>query len=99
MNRYTRSRLATVALATVAGLALAGCGTSAATSGAASSTTAPGHAATSSATTGSGGSGGVVSAASLPFPVAVGNTWVYDSSVPSTGSTSTVTNKILSVVP
>jgi hypothetical protein len=99
MNKYTRSRLATVALATVAGLALAGCGTSAATSGAASSTTAPGQAATSSATTGSGGSGGVVSAASLPFPVAVGNTWVYDSSVPSTGSTSTVTNKILSVVP
>jgi hypothetical protein len=96
MNRHTRSGPATLALAAVAGLALAGCGTSAATSGAASSTTAPGHAATSSATP---GSGGVVSAASLPFPVAVGNTWVYDSSVPSTGSTSTVTNKILSVVP
>jgi hypothetical protein len=95
MNRHTRSGHATVALATVAGLALAGCGTSAATSGAASSTTAPGHAATSSATP---GSGGVVSAASLPFPVAVGNTWVYDSSVSSGGSTSTVTNKILSVV-
>ena len=101
MNKHTRSGPATVALAPVAGLALAGCGTSAATSGAAtsgaaSSTTAPGHAATSSATP---GSGGVVSAASLPFPVAVGNTWVYDSSVPSAGSTSTVTNKILSVVP
>ena len=99
MNRHTHSRLATVALATAAGLALAGCGTSAATSatsGAASSTSAPGHAATSSATP---GSGGVISAASLPFPVAVGNTWVYDSSVPSAGSTSTVTNKILSVVP
>jgi hypothetical protein len=99
MNKHTRSGPATVALATVAGLALAGCGTSAATSatsGAASSTTAPGHAATSSATP---GSGGVVSAASLPFPVAVGNTWVYDSSVSSGGPTSTVTNKILSVVP
>jgi hypothetical protein len=104
MNKHTRSGPATVALATVAGLVLAGCGTSAATSfaatsGAVSSTTAPGHAATSSATPGSGGVVGVVSAASLPFPVAVGNTWVYDSSVPSAGSTSTVTNKILSVVP
>jgi hypothetical protein len=95
MNMHTRYGPATVALAAVAGLALAGCGASAATSGAASSTTAPGQAATSSATT---DSGGVVSAASLPFPVAVGNTWVYDSSVSSGGPTSTVTNKILSVV-
>jgi hypothetical protein len=96
MSKHTRSGPAAVALAAVAGLVLAGCGASAATSGTTTPATAPGHAATSTATT---DSGGVVSAASLPFPVAVGNTWVYESSVPSAGSTSTVTNKILSVVP
>lgn len=91
-----------VALATATGLVLAGCGTSASTSTPAATTAS--SAATSGATTGSVTSGptassapGVVPAAALQFPVAVGYSWVYSSAVPSVGSTSTITDKVLSV--
>ena len=96
MNTHVRSRSAQAALAAMAGLALAGCGTAATTSGPSSAAATSGSAATP---TTSSGSGTVISAASLPFPVAVGNTWVYASSVPSVGTASTVTDKILAVAP
>jgi hypothetical protein len=96
MNKQARSRPATAALAAIAGLLLVGCGASAATSGATSS---PATSSSGPASSAASGSGAVVPASALPFPVAVGNTWVYSSSVPSVGSTSTVTDKILSVVP
>lgn len=94
MNVQVRSRSAQAALAACAGLVLAGCGTAATTSGPSSAAATSSSAATSAT---SPGSGAVISAASLPFPVAVGNTWVYDSTVPSVGTASTVTDKILSV--
>ena len=94
MNMHVRSRSAPAALAAVAGLILVGCGTAATTSGPSSPAATSSSAATSAT---SPGSGAVVSAASLPFPVAVGNTWVYDSTVPSVGTASTVTDTILSV--
>jgi hypothetical protein len=102
MNTHVRYRSAKAALAAAIGLALAGCGASAATSGTATSGAATSGTATSGSAAGattSSGSGAAISAASLPFPVAVGNTWVYDSTVPSAGTISTVTNKILSVAP
>ena len=65
-------------------VALAGCGSAAGTSSAASSSSPAG--ATSSATgtsatpaaTPAASPGSVVAAGSIPFPVAVGDTWVYD---------------------
>jgi hypothetical protein len=96
MNNQARSRPATAALAAITGLLLAGCGASAATSGAAS---LPATSSSAPASSAASGSSAVVPASALPFPVAVGNTWVYSSSVPSAGSASTVTNKILSVAP
>ncbi len=86
---------AKAALAAIAGLVLAGCSTSATTSSSAPATAAgaPSDAATA------GSAPGVVPAGALQFPVAVGNTWVYSSTVPLDGSSSTVTDKILSVGP
>ena len=96
MNMRARSRSAQAALAAVTGLVLAGCGTAATTSSPNSAAATSGSSATS---TTSPGSGTVISTASLPFPVAVGNTWVYDSTVPTVGTASTVTDKILAVAP
>jgi len=97
MDKHARYRPATAALAAMAALLLAGCGASPAISGAAA---APATSSSVPASPGASGSGSraVVPASALPFPVAVGNTWVYTSSVPSAGSASTVTNKILSVL-
>jgi hypothetical protein len=95
VNTHRRYVTAKAALATVTGLVVAGCTTSASTSNSALSTA--GSAATSGANSGS--TPGVVPAAALAFPVAVGNTWVYSSAVPSAGSTSTLTDKVLSVAP
>ena len=93
-------RVVTVAaLLAASGLALAGCkgSTSAAgTSGSTTSASASASASTKSSPGGSGGGSGTSLAAD--FPIAVGNTWVYESKV-SGISHGTVTNKVTRVVP
>src|SRR2546423_9845002 len=79
MGTYISAR---VALAGVAAITLAGCGSAASTSGAASGgTPAASTSATASATTSAEAtaspSGAAGAGASAPFPVAVGNTWIY----------------------
>ncbi len=96
MNTQRRHITAKAALAAIAGLVLAGCSTSATTSSSAPAT-AGGAPSGGAATAGS--APGAVPAAALQFPVAVGNTWVYSSTVPLDGSSSTVIDKILSVAP
>jgi len=96
MDRQARYRAATAVLTPIAGLLLAGCGASPAASGAAAPPATSNSAPAASAAS---GSRAVMPASALPFPVAVGNTWVYTSSVPSAGSAGTVTDKILSVLP
>ena len=101
MNTQGRHITAKAALAAITGLVLAGCSTSASTStsapatGSSAATSGANSGATSGATSNS--APGVVPAAALQFPVAVGNSWVYSSAVPSVGSTSTITDKVLSV--
>jgi hypothetical protein len=73
---------AVAAVAIAAGLVLAGCGGSngsSASSGSSgtSSSSAPSTSSSSSASSGSGGSTSVVSTATVPFPVGVGDTWTY----------------------
>jgi hypothetical protein len=105
VNTQKRYTAATAALAAITGLVLAGCSTAASTSASAPATagTAPSSGITTSGakTSGanSGSTPGVVPTAALAFPVAVGNTWVYTSAIPSVGSSGTVTDKILSVTP
>ncbi len=109
MNTQRRYTAAKAALAAITGLVLAGCSTSAGTSTSAPTTAGSvpsGGITTSGAKTSgpnpgssTGPAPGVVPATALAFPVAVGNTWVYSSAVPSVGSTGTVTDRILSVTP
>jgi hypothetical protein len=99
VNRSTASanRLA-AATAAAAGVALilTGCGSAAGPSGGSSKT---------AGTTGSGNHSSApsspspppASSASVPFPIAVGNTWVYKTTA--LGLSGTVTNKIISVTP
>ena len=102
MSRYRSAR---AILAGAAVIALAGCGASASTSGAASSSTPTGSTAASgspSATASTGATPSVtsnsfVSAGSVPFPIAVGNTWVYQATYSNTRRI--VTNRVLSVAP
>lgn len=85
MNGYAqglRPAGAVAAIAIAAGLILAGCGGSngpAASSGSSGSgsASAASTSSSSSASSGSGGSTSVVSAATVPFPVGVGDTWTY----------------------
>jgi hypothetical protein len=104
MNTHAFSRRhpagAAVVLAATAGLVLAGC--SAASSGSGSSSTSGSSASSSaptsskSASTSSGGSTSTVSSNSVPFPIAVGNTWTYkDTNI--AGGTSV--DKIAAVTP
>jgi hypothetical protein len=101
VNTRGRHITAKAALAAMTGLVLAGCSTSASTSTSApaTATSAATSGANSSVTSGATSSSapGVVPAAALQFPIAVGNSWVYSSAVPSVGSTSTITDKVLSV--
>ncbi len=105
MRKYRSAR---AVLAGAAVIALAGCGASTSTSGAASGSTAagspsPGGSPSVTASTGatpgtpSATSNSFVSAASIPFPIAVGNTWVYQITSGNTGSI--VTNRVVSVTP
>jgi hypothetical protein len=81
---YARRAVVPAVALAAAGLVLAGCGSSGSTGKPASS---------------SSKSSSHSSAASAFFPVAVGNTWVYKSSVPSVGEQGTVTNRMTAVVP
>jgi hypothetical protein len=82
--------------AAFAAIVLAGCGTTAATTadGTPASTT-PSHSASVAADT---GSGSVASGASVPFPIAIGNTWVYKETGGSSSEIGTTINKVVSVV-
>lgn len=105
MGKYISAR---AALAGVAAITLAGCGSAASTSGAASGGS---PAASSSGTAGTAGASADATAsaaattspsgtaASAPFPVAVGNTWVYEAVTSINNAHSTDTKKVLSVTP
>jgi hypothetical protein len=106
MNRraYLAPRRAGLLAACVAaaGLLLAACSNSPSSSnsgGSGGSTKTPSTKSTTSGSGNSGGSTSVVSSSSEPFPIATGNTWVYQAKVGTSGETSTVTNKVVSVTP
>jgi hypothetical protein len=89
---------AALALAAVGGLILTGCGTTSSGSSGGSGSTASKAAGSSSASAKAGsassaGSTSVVAADSLPFPIAVGNTWKY------TDTNGTTVNTIAAVTP
>lgn len=101
-------RSACAVLAGAAVITLAGCGSSVSTSGAAGSSPAAGTpASTASAASASASapatpgafSGPLVSPASLPFPIALGNTWVYQTVSSINNAHALVTRKVLSVAP
>jgi hypothetical protein len=102
MGKYISAR---AALAGVAAITLAGCGSAASTSAAApggspaaTTGTASASATTSAAATASP-SGTAGTGASAPFPVAVGNIWVYEAVTSINNAHSTDTKKVLSVTP
>jgi hypothetical protein len=87
------------AIAAAAALALAGCGSSASSSSSsssgASSSSSSSSSATNSATSPAATSPG--SSASVPFPVAVGDTWTYNTTAG--GESGTTVNKMTAVTP
>src|SRR5689334_13722027 len=105
MSRYRSARAAFAGAVVVA---LAGCA-SASTSGAAANGTPAGgassSAASSPAATASGGatsgttSNQVVPAGAIRFPIAVGNTWVYETVASINNAHAVVTKRVLSVAP
>jgi hypothetical protein len=102
MTQHVTARKAASAAALLAatGLALAGCKSSTSASGTASSPAAGSSSpASSSGSAGSGGAGQTSSnGGTTYFPVGVGNTWVYQTSL-SGLSHGTITNKITQVTP
>jgi uncharacterized protein DUF3108 len=99
MGKYISAR---VALAGVAAIALAGCGSAASTSGAASggspaASTSGTASATTSAEATASPSGATGTGVSAPFPVAVGNTWIYQAVTSINNAHATDTKKVLSV--
>lgn len=107
MGKYISAR---VALAGVAAITLAGCGSAASTSGAASggspaasTSGTSGTSGTASATTSADAtaspSGAAGTSASAPFPVAVGNTWIYEAVTSINNAHAIDTKKVLSVTP
>ncbi len=98
MSRSARAVLAGAAVIALAGCASASSASSTAagstTSGEASSPAAADSPGTPSATANSSVSGG-----SLPFPVAVGNTWTYQAVSTVNNEHGSVTNRVLSVTP
>jgi uncharacterized protein DUF3108 len=90
--RRTAGAVAAVAAAT---LALVGCGPTASSASGSGGSSTP--ASGGSTTPGSGSSGGGVSGTSVFFPVAVGNTWVYE--VKTVAGTGTSTDKMVAVAP
>ena len=102
MSRYTSARAVFLGAAVVA---LAGCGSAAGTSSAASSSSPAGatsSAAGTSATpaaTPAASPGSVVAAGSIPFPVAVGDTWVYNVVTSISNVHALDTKKVVEVTP
>ena len=101
MGKYISAR---VALAGVAAITLAGCGSAASTSGAASggsptASTSGTASATTSAEATASPSGATGAGVSAPFPVAVGNTWIYQAVTSINNAHATDTKKVLSVTP
>ncbi len=102
MSKFSSAR---AVLTGAAVITLAGCGGSASTSGAASSSTAAGDSpsvtasAGTPAATASATSNSFVPAGSVPFPIALGNTWVYESVSAVNNAQSLVTNRVVSVTP
>jgi hypothetical protein len=87
-----------VGLAALAGLVLTGCSTaSSGSAGSSTSSSTTGSNGSSSASTSSNGSTGVITTNSVPFPIAVGNTWTYKDTTSVTVGTSV--DKIASVTP
>jgi hypothetical protein len=105
MSKYGSAR---AVLAGAAVIALAGCGTSASTSPLASASSPPASTAAgasnpaaatgaSPAATSGATSNSFVSAGSIPFPVAVGNTWVYETVTNINNLHALLTKKVLGV--
>lgn len=100
MSRYRSTR---AVLAGVAVIALAGCGSAAGTSSAASQSPA-GAASTPSGTTNATATptaspGSFVTAGSMPFPIAVGNTWAYDVTTSISKRHAIDTKRVVEVIP
>ncbi len=99
MGKYISAR---AALAGLAAIALAGCGSAASTAAAggspAASTSSTASATTSAEATASP-SGAASTGASAPFPVAVGNIWIYQAVTSINNAHSTDTKKVLAVTP
>jgi uncharacterized protein DUF3108 len=93
------SAVTTAAAVLAAGLALAGCGSSASSSGttATGATGRPSTGATSAAGSATAAPSTVAASGSVPFPVAVGNTWTYK--ITGTGDGSTTVNTMTAVKP
>ena len=103
MGKYISARTALAGVAGVAAIALAGCGsgagTSAASGGSTGASTGGSASASVSAVATTSPSGAAATGASVPFPVAVGNTWVYEAVTSINNAHSTDTKKVLSVTP
>jgi hypothetical protein len=104
MGKDISARAALAGVAGVAAIALAGCGSAASTTGAASTGSPAGSAsatASASATTSADAtaSSAGTTGASVPFPVAVGNTWIYQAVTSINNAHSLDTKKIVSVAP
>ena len=105
MGKYLSARTTCVlAGAGVAAVTLAACGSAASTTGAASSSSASASAtasASASATTSAEATATPTGAmgASVPFPVAVGNTWTYQAVTSINNAHAIDTKKVLSVTP
>ena len=100
MSRYRSAR---AVLAGAAVVALAGCGSATATSSAASNSPAGAVSSaagtTSPTATPTPSTGSVVAPGSIPFPVAVGNTWVYQVVASINNAHALDTKKVLDVTP
>lgn len=98
----SKFRSARAVLAGTAVVALAGCGASASSSDVTSGTTSSATASSASSSPGATPvttSNALVGTGSLLYPIAVGNTWVYQTTSSVSGENGLQTNKVLSVVP
>jgi len=105
MNRHThtasKSAGTAAVLAVTAGLILAGCGGNSAPQASKTATgTAPATGTTTSAAPATTSAPATTtSSGSVPFPIGVGNTWVYKTDSALTGTTGSVTDKMTAVSP
>jgi hypothetical protein len=100
-----RRAVTMAALLAVSGLALAGCKGSSSASGPSGSTASASTTPSAGSTSGSGGgsgsggsSGGSGTSLAADFPLAVGNTWVYETKVGALSRGTTI-NKVIRIVP